>query len=69
MNHNDERYQDQEQQEPEIILLWDNIFEKINQKHDTIHRKNSNLRLKILNLFSKIMENLIYKKRWNYKQV
>jgi len=50
-----------------IGSIWDNIFEETYLKHNTIHRTDSKIRMKILNILSKIMENLIYKKRWKYK--
>lgn len=50
-----------------IVLFWERIFEENYIKLNSIHRKRLNL--KILNLISYIMENLIYKKKWNYKKV
>ena len=51
-----------------IATTWDTIFGKTHKKFNNIHRKTSNLNLKILNSLSNIMENLIYKKKWTYKQ-
>jgi len=55
--------------DPEIIgVTWDKIFDETNEKSNSIHRKDSLIKLKVLNSLSKVMENLIYKKRWKYKQ-
>lgn len=54
--------------DPVVIgSIWDDIFGQVYKKNGSIHRKNS-LKLIILNLLSSIMESLIYKKRWSYKQ-
>ena len=55
--------------DPKIIgTIWDNMFEEIYGKINCTHRKNSIIKLKLLNFLTKIMEKLIYKKRWRYKQ-
>ena len=52
-----------------IASIWEKIFEESYKQTSNIHRKDSIIRLMILNFMAKIMENLIYKKRWKYKQV
>ena len=47
--------------------FWDKIFEEVFHKCNNIYRKESVSKLKILNFLSRIMENLIYKKKWRYK--
>jgi len=55
--------------DPKIIgTTWDGMFEEIYEKINCTHRKNSIIKSKFLNFLTKIMENLIYKKRWRYKQ-
>ena len=51
-----------------IGTTWDDMFKEIYGKTNSVHRKNSMIKSKFLNFLTKIMENLIYKKRWRYKQ-
>ncbi len=55
--------------DPNVIgMIWDKMFEEIHEKINNVNRKNSFIKSKFLNFMTKILENLIYKKRWRYKQ-
>ena len=48
---------------------WENLFEKIIEKHPSINRKDSNFSLKLQNLLSNLAENLIYKRTMKEKNI
>ena len=56
--------------DPKIIgEYWDDIFEKVFNICHNINRNQSFGELKIWNFVTKVMENLIYKKKWKYKEI
>ena len=56
--------------DPELVMRdWENLFEKIIEKHPSINRKDSNFSLKLQNLLSNLAENLIYKRTMKEKNI
>lgn len=53
----------------EVILEWENIFEKTIQKYRTVNRKTFPLKMKIENIIANLLEKLVYSKTMRDKNI
>lgn len=51
--------------DPKIVASeWDKLFERFHNECGSIRKNSSKINIKILNLFAKLMEDLVYKRKW-----